>query len=422
MKKVSNFFKNVYIRFKNNWFLKIVSLILAVILWNSVIVRTNPMTSRTTAPLPVTIIGADQLNERNLALTHATDEFLEDVRVTIAMTRSQSQNFDESSIQVTLDLSKITKTGQQELKLSVLTNQGEIERLSPKTITIDVDKKSEKIIPIDCTIIGEVEEGYFVGEVSLEPNIVQISGPEKIISQIERASVEMGLSNVTESIIIPKYLTLVDSDGEAINASALTMSVSSVLINLPITPRKELLVIAENAISGKDKLTPGYQLDLIEVSPSSVEVTGPAELINGMTSIATEIVDVAGHYEDVTTTVKLLVPSDVILLDADTVSLVVRISEILENMSYKRLPVEIRNVPEGMSIEAHDEIFRDVSMLVPFNTVSTLSTAHIKLYIDLEGTHAGTYEMKIECDVPEEFRAMNIVVTDDVYSLVVVED
>ena len=86
-------------RIKNNWKMKLVSVVLAIFLWNSVIVNTDPEVSRTTDAIPITIIGEAQLADKGLAIATESDEYLQSVKVTVLMSRSQAKLFDPSDNQ-----------------------------------------------------------------------------------------------------------------------------------------------------------------------------------------------------------------------------------------------------------------------------------------------------------------------------------
>ena len=83
--------------------------------------------------------------------------------------------------------------------------------------------------------------------------------------------------------------------------------------------------------------------------------------------------------------------------------------------------VELRNIPKDMTVSDFEEI-RNVEMLVPYNTISTLTASHVKLYVDLADLSEGEHELKIQCEVPEEYRVTDIVVENDMTTLTLVLD
>ncbi len=408
-------------RIKNNWKMKLVSFVLALFLWNSVIVNTDPVVSRTTDPIPITLIGVEQLSSKDLAIANESSDYLQSVKVTVLMNRSQSKLFDPNDIQVTLDLSKISTTGEQTIKVTAYTNEGTIEKVTPESFTVVVDQKKSKIVSIEYEMEGELPDGYFAGEASIEPTSVQVTGPSSVVDLVDSAYFTVNLTDRTSSLALPKELYLVDANGNIIESDTLSTNVDSAMFEMSILPRKEIQILGESCVTGTDKLPQGYQVEEIEVYPSTVEVTGSAELLDGLTSLDSEVIDVAGKKEDVYTTIKLLVPEGITMLSTDTVSLIVRISEIMDKVTFDNEIVELRNIPSGMSVADFDEI-RTVEMLIPENTISTLTAAHVKLYIDLSDLPAGEHELKIQCEVPEEFRAIDIIIENDTAIVVMVED
>lgn len=417
MEKIRTFFN----RFLNNWKMKLVSFILALFLWNSVIINTDPVVSRTTDPLPITLTGEQQLEAKGLAIADESFNYLQQVKVTVLMNRSQSKLFDPADISIYLDLNQITTTGEQTIRVTAYSNEGTIERISPETFTVTVDNRKSKIVSIDQQIIGELPDGYFAGEAIVEPTSVQVTGPSSIVDTVAKGVFTVDITDRKTSIILPKEIILVDKDGNTISSDTLTTNVDSAMFELSILPRKEIQVLGANCVSGTDKLPEGYQIDEIEVYPSTVEVTGSAELLEGLTSLPSEVFDVAGRYEDVSTTIKLVVPPGITMLSTDTVSLIVRISEIMEKAIFEDKVVELRNIPKDMTVSDFEEI-RNVEMLVPYNTISTLTASHVKLYLDLADLSEGEHELKIQCEVPEEYRVTDIVIENDMTTVTLVLD
>lgn len=410
-------------RIKNNWKMKLVSIVLAIFLWNSVIVNTDPEVSRTTDAIPITIIGEAQLADKGLAIATESDEYLQSVKVTVLMSRSQAKLFDPSDndINVTLDLNKITETGEQILKVNVYSNEVTIDRIVPESFTVIVDERKSKIVPIEANITGSLPEGYFEGEAIIEPTSVQVTGPASIVDEVDKAVFSVDLTERTSSILTPKEIVLIDSEGNTIDSDTLTTSIDSAMFEMSIQPRKEIQILWENCVSGADKLPEGYQVDKVEIFPSSIEVTGNDDLLEGLTSLPSEVIDIAGKSEDIYTTLKLLAPEGVTLLTVDTISLIIRISEIMEKAAFENKSVELRNLPNGLKVENFEEI-RNVEMLVPYNTISTLTASHVKLYIDLSDLTSGEHELKIQCEVPEEFRAEEIIIENDTATVIMVEN
>jgi len=399
-------------RMKNNWRMKLVSFVIAIFLWNSVIVNQDPVVTRTADSIPVTLIGGEQLSAKGLAIANESSEYLQAVKVTVLMNRSQSKLFDPTDIQVNLDLNKITTTGEQTIKISAYTNEGVIEKVIPESVTVMVDERKNKFVSIDYEIEGNLPEGYFQGEINVEPTSVQVTGPSSIVDTVVKAKFTVDMTDKTTSLLLPKELDLVDKEGNVISSDTLVTSVDSAMFKMSILPRKEIQVLGENCISGADKLPAGYEVDKIEVFPKTVEVTGSAELLEGLTSLPSEVIDIAGKSEDVYTTIELLAPNGVTMLSAHTVSLIVRIKEVMEQAVFENLVVELRNIPQGYTVGDFEEI-RDVEMVVPQNTISTLTVSHVKLYIDLSDLTEGEHELKIQCEVPEEFRATGIIIEND---------
>ena len=85
-----------------------------------------------------------------------------------------------------------------------------VEILSPKSIKIDLDRLIEKKVPVSSQITILPEEGYLqIGEVSLDPHEVVISGPRRLVRRIKSIQTEKKMpEHVTEPISERINLTL----------------------------------------------------------------------------------------------------------------------------------------------------------------------------------------------------------------------
>lgn|GEM_PF-3964770 len=416
MKKVAEVFSYIWKRLKNNLGLKLLSLFFAVLLWNSVITQTNPTIERQVDNIKITVLGKEELADNGLALLDDIAAYLTKVKVNIRLYRSDLVYFNESDVQVNLDLSRIYDIGPQQVKLTAYSNLGTIEKIIPESITLEVDKRSSRIIPVECKTISQVPDGYYAGRLTVSPSSIQISGPDSIIQQIEKAQLSLDLSEVKSQVAKASKFTLVDADGNAVNDSAVTMSADSALMSMDVTPKKTLIIDPNSAVTGIDRLPPGYMMSSIELFPASVEVTGPAELLNSLQSLSTEVIDIAGQSEDVETEIKIFVPQGVTLLSSDTVGALVRIDEILQEKVFEGMQVLYRNLPAGLKVQNFN--FRtDLTIKAPMNRIGSISASHITLFIDLQGLTAGEHELPVAVEVSDEYGIVSTVIADPVATI-----
>lgn len=412
MKKIKQFFIYIWNRLKNNWGLKILSFFFAIMLWNTVITNTNPVVTRTVPNLPVTVVGVPQLTERDLALTDSINSYIKTATVTLDITRNQLPNYDPSAISVTLDLGRLTSTGEYEIALIASTSEGVVQKISPASITVEVDKQVNRVIPVACDVVGKLSSNYHRGALTVTPNAIQISGPEELVQKVERSYLRLDITGEQNSISLSKDYTFIDKNGIAIDdTTPLTISTDSVVLDMPITPIKKLMV--SPVLLGEDKIAEGYYISGIEIVPDMVDVTGTPELLEEMSSLLTEPINLTGHFDNVhIPELKILRPDGLNLLEVESAAILISIDERMSESKFEQVPIEIRNIPEGLSLEKFEELV-DITVRAPENTIDNLAASHITLFVDMTGATKGESSRPIQYEAPEEYRVDSVAYSND---------
>ena len=199
---------------------------------------------------------------------------------------------------------------------------------------------------------GEVREGFIVGSVSTDQNLIRISGPKSIVSRVSKAQAEVDISGFSNNISTDCEVRLYDEEGNEITAENLEKSISKVRVNAEILERKTLPLTCEVTGTPED----GCQFTgEVTFSKAAVTVAGRSKLLENIEAIAIPagVVDVTGATEDVTVLVDITkyLPDGVTLAENNFVGRVDVTAKIeAERDRAVRIPVgRIRfdGLPEG---------------------------------------------------------------------------
>ena len=409
MKKASNFFSWIWKKTKHNWGLKLLSLFFAIVLYYSAVIQENPEVTRTYDNIPVTVVGDQQFKEKDLALVKSISSSVTTARVTIKINRNDVADFDESSIPVQLDLSRIPGVGTHEIKL--ISASQNVEKIYPETVTVEVDERANRVIPVECEVVGTLPEGYHRSALTVSPNAIQVSGAKSIVDKIEKGYLRLDLTDRIESVSSTKEYTFIDKNGSAIDASSLEVSFDSVVLEMGITPKKSVLITP--LLFGQDKIKEGYQISDVTIEPSTVEVTGNAELMEGLTSVQLLGIDITGAFENVLMQdLDIQVPEGITLLGTSKASLLVEIEEIMAEKSFEGVAVELRNIPEGLT-PVEFEALIDIVVTAPRTVIDNIAANHITLYVDMTGAKSGETTLPILYESPEEYKVKGVTYSQD---------
>lgn len=167
--------------------LKVVSLLLALVVWFVVSApRRQPPSERTFAAA-VSIVG---LSRDYLITTPLPD----DINVRLRGRRSDLDVLSSRSLEATVDLSWVQQSGEASITLrpQVLNVPADIEVVSidPNKLRFRVEALRQRAVPIRPFLVGEVPHGYVVGKATTNPDRVLVSGPASQIRNMTEVGTE----------------------------------------------------------------------------------------------------------------------------------------------------------------------------------------------------------------------------------------
>ncbi len=87
----------------------------------------------------------------------------------------------------------------------------EVTRLTPSTITVELERLTTKTLSLLPVIQGEPIPGYMIDEITLEPGQVDVRGPERLLGGLGRLWTEpIDVTKLTQSAVIPIKPSLPD--------------------------------------------------------------------------------------------------------------------------------------------------------------------------------------------------------------------
>jgi YbbR domain-containing protein len=161
----------------HNWPLKIVSLVLAAMLWMAV---ANEASSEIGLEVP--------LEYRNIpAQLEITGDMTNTVQVRLRGSSNVIKEITAKDVSTTIDLGKMGR-GEKIVPLSPQNVQApfgaEVIRVNPSSVRFNLERTITKTIPVQPTIVGQPTDGYEIGKVTINPSVVEIEGPESRVNAL----------------------------------------------------------------------------------------------------------------------------------------------------------------------------------------------------------------------------------------------
>lgn len=291
----------------NNFSLKILAVILAVVLWVVVINIDDPTTSKTYTT-NVVAENTDYITSQNKYYEPLDSSNVVSFRVSAA--RSVHDELSNADFSATADMENIeydegsgiyrvpvTITAKRySNKVSVVSKQLYLE--------VALEDRGTCQKAITAATKGTVMDGCALGTVQIVgSNLLKVSGPASIVSQIDTAVATINVDGMSTDVTDSVVPVLYDADGNVIDTTKLTLSLSTVNISAQILNTKDVPLEFE----AKGEPADGYVLTGVESSLDNVRIKGEAATLNTVSKITIpqEVLDISGITEDLTTTVDI---------------------------------------------------------------------------------------------------------------------
>lgn len=209
-----------------DWLLKLISLCLACLLWYFVggedVVEKNVTVAVEVINMPKDLI--------------ISNKYKKEIDVTVRGPRSLILEMGKKQNHRQIDLSDAlpgTKVEPIENESITVSRGVEVLRVQPSSIILSLDKLIQKEFPINPVTIGNVFPGYVVRNLRLDPDVISITGPQTVLSQVDvLKTTAINIQGLDESakLQIPLELdpAIVDLIGETSITADITISFDSV--------------------------------------------------------------------------------------------------------------------------------------------------------------------------------------------------
>lgn len=265
----------------NNWQLKLISLLSAVILWFFVVGIGNTM-----FVFPENIdIKLTNIN-KNISLAST----LPSVRVYVKTDQEIFKNLTKNDFEVYLDLKDLS-AGDHLVPVLVSTknNQVTILKVDPKEVNIKLAPIAQKEVPVITSISGMPKTGYNIKDVKTDLKKVTISGAQNILDQIGNVKAELVLDG-TQIADISQDVTLKLPDISTVSPDSVTINPDQITFTGTIVQEvKQKTVPVELQLS--DVVNKEIFLKNVTLSPSEIIIHGNEDLLKQINSIKTKPID-----------------------------------------------------------------------------------------------------------------------------------
>ena len=372
----------------------VISILVAIAVWVYVDVEKAPDRTKTIRDIPVEFSGeSTTLADKNLMLLSGYDTTVD---LTIKGPKRELVKISKDNVRLVASTSSIDSVGVHTLRWDVVYPDGvqssalSVDWASKYKVTVTVGELYTKEVPVNCTVTGQVADGYFTGETVLDPTSLVLRGQRDDLLNVAYAKLTVNISGATRSVIQTESVQLYDNDDNPVDNGNIRTNASLIQAKVPVLTTKEVSLAVE--LSG----VPGVAGQSIKttVTPTSVRLIGEADVLENIN----EIVLATLYIEDLDlwqqNSYVVTAPDGTWLANSNEVATVEITMEGIEEMTVTVDTFSYTNVPSGLYPEITGGL--DVRLWGLADELAKMDAAALTAMADLSGiTEPGSYRVPV---------------------------
>lgn len=402
-------------RLKNNFLLKLASVIVAILIWLLVVNIADPVVDKTYTGIQVQVINGAYIE--SMDQTYRLEDDQQTIAVTLHGTRSKVSN-RTNDIQAIADLTQIVDMESTPCMVPVSVTCSGISSenitVSPIAIQVEIEEREEKDFVIAVTT-GDTApgKGYEIGSITANPETVTVSGPKTIVDKIDRVAATVSAEGLTGDSTRKASLVIYDKNQDVMSDSEmkyLTYSIGSPDIEVTLELWKTLSGITFD-VETQGKPAKGYMLSEVTTTPTEITVAGTPEALEKLKeedlkiTIPGEAVDISGadSSREIKVDLNSYLPEEIKLASNVADSIIVNATII--PLDSKQVSVSSKNIKAtGLDRDltlVYVKQEQTVTVQGSSEVLENLTEEDIVLSLDLSGKTEGEYAIPAAVSLPE---------------------
>lgn len=371
---------------------RILSILLAIMLWLYVITEQNPVIYKDLS-IPVKLINIEALSKNSLMLLDKEPYY---ASLKLRGNKNTLDRLNKNTVTAACDIKEVKSKGSIELPIEIsgIPVGVDISWVSSSTIKLNVDNIISKTMLISVKVTGNPLQGMAAMIPIINPEEVTIKGAESLVNTIASAEVQVDISSSNDEVKQKLPVRLFDSKGNEVED--LDFSPKQVDIIIPIENTKRVMIEADYAI----KAATGYILTDISISPKEIYIAGKKDILDSISKVKTERIEIEEA--------KTFVEKEVVLLLPDGVELANKSEKVLFSANIEKIiekPIEtnkigIRNISDNL--EADIQLININALAKGAESLVNAWDVDNAFYVDLKDLGEGIYNIQLLYDKPEQ--------------------
>lgn len=413
-------------KFARNAGLKLISLLLAFLIWLLVVNVDDPVNTTMFRGIQIQMENEDSVTALDQVYDVVEDDVYGDTAVVkVRERRSITKKLSVADFRVVADMETMNEMGAIPLRVECTNpsvTQDELE-LIPSVLKVRLEPKKQSEFIVNVVTSGKTANGFEVGSTEVVGGkTVQIAGPESVLKKIGQVVANVRVNGIKTDRRISTTLVIYDKNGDEMtsqmkrlqikDSSGVLLSENEVMVDITLW---EVMNDIPMEIQTSGSPAEGYQVEGISTVPVTLNLVGTKEALarlNGKIAVK-QPVDVEGATDNVAAEIDLtetLAELEGLRLVADadpTVSVTVQIEKSGDQtITVPLSSFEILNRPDtgkmSLTISPADEV--QVTVHSEAEDGRPLNASEIRAKVDLGPcAQEGVHEIPVQIELPEGY-------------------
>lgn len=306
--------KSMKNRILDHFGLKLLSLLIAIVIWIVVANVDDSKTTRQISGIEIEFINGEAITEQNMVYEVPNGTTID---IVVKGRRKIVESLTSQDFRAVADLSKMSLTNAVNVVVTATSiyNARELSISYPESaVNVALEKKIESQLAITVRTNNEVAEGYAIRSKTPTPNLITVKGAESVIDMINEVVVDVDVRGANSNLSATAEPIFLSKSGDVIDSAKFEYDVTTVDVNIEVDKTKELAVRVKTKGEPKD----GYMVSAVDYQPTTILVVGDSADLAKVEEVVIDDIDVSDISEDMETSVEIAdyLPDELAMADS----------------------------------------------------------------------------------------------------------
>lgn len=339
------------------------------------------------------------------------------VRVRVEAREDRITELRASDFRAVVDLQGLQASDEVlDLPVRVTPSDGDVRviEVQPATVPVELVTVEEREFEVQVRQVdgGPLPGGYEFDEPPvISPQFVTVRGTPDLVANVDRVEIDVNFTGRRADFEVTGDLVARNANGQAQTVTLSTRQATVSFSVAQIIQQREFPV--RPVLTGT--LADGYRVAAVQLNPRIIRVNASDDVLDSITDIVLEPMDVQGASNDVTRTVQVRAISNAILTPEQVeVTVVVEPIECDEldgstpcATSVALVAPTFSSLPTGLSLSPGIYTVR-IDLIGSPSALAALRTADISASVSLSGLTAGTHQLTPQVVAPQGITVLSV--------------